>query len=123
MVDLFARPNDRRIEFLQTFFGIILLVTPLALWVAWTEAIFLGVILVCVVAMLTICAIALFAPKAASGHEAPKVLPDRFVAELHKLFPLTYHHRRLGSKSFERKMDRLRPYLDDTAPDRRSSRK
>ena len=35
-----------------TIFGLVLMVTPLALWVAWTRAIFIGVLVAAVISLI-----------------------------------------------------------------------
>ena len=37
---------------LLTIFGLVLMVTPLALWVAWTTAIFIGVLVATLISMI-----------------------------------------------------------------------
>ena len=80
------------------FFGMALMITPLALWVAWTETV-----------LYIVLAAGFISASATRG--LAETVPDDFVAELHDLFPLTYHHRRLGDPAFQRKMDRLKRLL------------
>ena len=98
--------------------GAILMITPLALWVAWTETVLFIVLATGVMAGALYCLLALCEKPAdlAQGETAtngpPETVPDAFVDELHGLFPLTYHHRRLGDPKFQRKMDRLKSLLN-----------
>ena len=93
-----------------TLLGVILAVTPVALWVAWTATVLL------IVVAVAIASAGLFVLLADLPHRAPgrppaangrAVLPDEFIAEVHELFPLTYHHSRLESARFRRAMEKL----------------
>ncbi len=98
-------------------FGAALMITPLALWVAWTETVLYIVLAAGFMAGTLYCLLYMYeqrtdlaqSPSTTSG--PAKTVPDDFVAELHDLFPLTYHHRRLGDPAFQRKMDRLKRLL------------
>ena len=39
-------------DILLTIFGVILMVSPLALWIAWTNAIFIGVLVAALVSLI-----------------------------------------------------------------------
>jgi hypothetical protein len=39
-------------DILLTIFGVILMVSPLALWIAWTTAIFIGVLVAALVSLI-----------------------------------------------------------------------
>ena len=97
--------------------GATMMITPLALWVAWTETVLYVVLATGVMAGVLYCLLALYEERADSARREPATnlpaatVPDAFVAELHALFPLTYHHRRLGDPAFQRKMDRLKRLL------------
>ena len=98
-------------------FGAALMITPLALWVAWTETVLYIVLAAGFMAGALYCLLVRYEQRAdlrisASATIGPaQTVPDEFVAELHDLFPLTYHHRRLGDPAFQRKMDRLKRLL------------
>ena len=47
MVVMWTVPN-----ILLTIFGLVLMVTPLALWVAWTTAIFTGVLIAALISLI-----------------------------------------------------------------------
>jgi hypothetical protein len=103
-------------EICTTVLGLVLAAAPLALWVAPTKSVFLIVILVTVSAIVSLCLIDI-----CQGEKIPLSrllrsksthgLTESFVVELHKHFPLTCHHRRLGDPVFRRKIDRLKKYL------------
>ena len=99
-------------------FGIILALTPLALWVAWTETVFMIVLSVGAIAGVLCCVLAdgpdavLEDRRELSRPRSTEPSPDEFVAGLHGLFPLIYHHRRIGDPFFQRKLDRLKKLLN-----------
>ena len=113
--------TNRRIESLfdlaMTVLGLVLVILPLALWIAWSESGFFLVLAAGLSAAALFCLLARFGPSEPAYRRLRpnerKVLPDRFVAELQRLFPLVYHHRRPGDWSFQRKMERLRKLLLD----------
>jgi len=87
--------------------GIVLAATPLALWVAWSPA-----VLFLVLAVAIACAGLLVLLNHLGGQSAPAAtgrveLPEQFVAEVHQLFPLTYHHSHRPAARFRRAMRRL----------------
>lgn len=97
-----------------TVCGIVLAAAPLALWVAWTPSVFL---LVLVAAAVSVVSLGVFLSRIPRGDEAPDGgnddvarprLPDGFVEEIHAIYPLNYHHSRIGKPRFRRTMDRLR---------------
>ncbi|HEV3007521.1 MAG TPA: hypothetical protein VGX52_00640 [Burkholderiales bacterium] len=99
----------------ETGLGIVLAVVPVALWVAWTPILWAIVVAVGVVAAALL--IALDHRRGAEGAsaspgEAAPALPDTFVATVHEIFPLTYHHSRDGSRRFRSAMEKLRRALD-----------
>lgn len=108
-------PMERLSRVGETGLGIVLAAMPVALWVAWTPIAWLVVMAVGFVAAVLL--IALGERRAAedanaSPGEAPPVLPDTFVATVHEVFPLTYHHSREGPRRFRDAMEKLRRALD-----------
>jgi hypothetical protein len=102
----------------NTLAGITLALTPLAMWVAPNELVFATVLAISVVSGFAVWLLSYRTTTAeeilrgnASAH-GPPLLPDRFIAELHKLSPLTYHHRGLGDGLYQRKIDALKKHLD-----------
>jgi hypothetical protein len=100
-----------------TVLGVTLAAVPIALWVAWSQEIFFGVLAVgglCVALFVL-----LVDSRAPRGEERSHnggigkraELPDQFVAEIHRIFPLTYHHSRLGKQRFRRAMEKLRTLM------------
>lgn len=98
--------------------GIVLAVTPITLWVAWTPLVLL---VAAAAAVASAGLLALIHGRRGSAHEdldpgrssesLQPVLPDRFVEEIHQIFPLTYHHSRIESPRFRRAMQKLQDLL------------
>ncbi len=112
-------PSGRLHEAVLTLLGLILALSPLAMWLAPTTTVLALAVTASVTSGLALWLLSQLTGGDAgrnSGLEprhAPARLPDRFIAELHKLSPLTYHHRPLGDPRYQRKIDRLRQYLND----------
>jgi len=95
----------------ETGLGIVLAVVPIALWVAWTPLVWAVVVAVGFVAAALLIALDHRRPAedaSASPGDAAPTLPDTFVATVHELFPLTYHHSREGPRRFRSAMEKLR---------------
>jgi hypothetical protein len=98
--------------------GIILALTPITLWVAWTPLVFMVVVAAAAVSAILL---GLLHGRRGSAHQdldpdrpsesLQPVLPDGFVEEIHQIFPLTYHHSRIESPRFRRAMQNLRILL------------
>jgi len=89
--------------------GIVLALVPLALWVAWSPDMLLFVIAAGGVSAALL--IVLWGPSESGRIEEGQprtVVSDQFVEEVHRLFPLTYHHSRRGKLRFRRAMEKLR---------------
>ena len=96
--------------------GLVLVLMPLALWVAWSER-----VLLLVLAGGIAVAIALALIYRLSGDERddavpasrgrPAALSDAFIAEVSSMAPWTYHNRLTGDSRFQAKMRRLRKLL------------
>jgi hypothetical protein len=103
-----------------TGLGVVLAVTPVALWIAWTATLVVCVMLVAIVSA------ALFAwlterlrerTQIQSGSEGAfsgVALPDEFIEDVHRLFPLTYHHSRLETPRFRQAMKRLSQLIEQS---------
>lgn len=86
--------------------GLVLAATPVALWIAWTATQVL-----CLMLLALVCA-ALLAPLVESTpgeHQGSGsvALPPEFIEEVHRLFPLTYHHSRHETARFRQAMQKL----------------
>ena len=89
---------------MRTLLGVILAVTPAALWIAWSVSLVIAVMAVALVSAVLLVLLT-------ESHEAAKderiELPEGFVEEVHRLFPLTYHHSSAGPARFRQAMSRL----------------
>jgi len=109
MTRLPAKGSSWRRAASEVALGIVLAVVPLALWVAWSPAVFLIVVFsggTCAALLIALWG------RSESEHgdavESRAVVSDQFVEEMHRLFPLTYHHSRKGKLRFRRTMEKLR---------------
>jgi len=94
-----------------TLFGIVLALTPLALWVAWSIPVMLLVIASGIVATI---ALLLCLPSTHTERSSPTgrpTLSDEFLSELSSMGPFIYHHQPTGGHWFRMKMERLRKLL------------
>lgn len=97
--------------------GIVLAAVPLALWVAWTPFGFFLVLAAGAASLVLLGILMSRLPADVEHSEEPRrdetgaALPDEFVEEIHKIFPLTYHHSTIERARFRRTMDRLRELL------------
>lgn len=92
-------------ELAQTLLGLVLAVTPLAMWVAWTPALLAGVL---AVALLSAGLLVLLTD--ALPARTPDVrarLSEEFLEEVQHLHPMIYHHSGRRSSRFHRTMRRL----------------
>jgi hypothetical protein len=104
---------ERLSSIAEAALGLVLAATPVALWIAWTETVLLSVMAVAVISGALLVLLTDFSrrpaegTRAAGGVERTAVLPDEFVDEVHRLFPLTYHHSLVEKARFRRAMERL----------------
>jgi hypothetical protein len=106
---------ERCISGAESGLGIVLAVTPVTLWVAWSPSILFAAVAVAVISAMLLVLLNRHRGSAREELDADAhvggsrpVLPDGFVEEIHQIFPLTYHHSRSGPARFRRAMDRLR---------------
>jgi uncharacterized membrane protein len=106
-----------------TVFGLVLLVTPLALWIAWTDTVLVVVLAIGAVAGVLCSLLAGDRDAGATdrgevaGPERAPVVSDRFLAEMTGIGPWIYHNRISADPGFRRKMDRLRLLLQNDPRD------
>ena len=101
---------NRLVAIATTLLGAILALTPVALWIAWTATVLFTVMAVAVVSAGLLVLLTELAQPAANRSPAVDgrvVLPDEFIAEVHQLFPLTYHHSMHETARFRRAMEKL----------------
>ena len=104
--------------------GLVLAATPLALWIAWTPALVLWVMLAAVASAALLALLTESAPKPAPLPLPDEVkgvprLPEEFIEEVHRLFPLTYHHSRRPASRFRETMLRLAQMMEGHRPGKR----
>lgn len=95
--------------------GVVLAATPLAILIAWTATLLLGVMLVAALSAALL--VLLTESPGDQGGNAPSTLSPEFVDEVQRLFPLTYHHSRHETPRFRRAMKRLSRLMEASGPD------
>jgi len=99
------------------FLGLILMATPLALWVAWSDTVLLVVLATGVTASVLYCVLVRFERPAVPGQnestDPARVgrLSGKFIEELQGLHPFVHHHRPSGGPKFREAMNRLKKLL------------
>ena len=88
-----------------TVLGLILAVTPAALWIAWSASAVFAVLGTAAVCAGLLVLLTESSPQAANDGRV--ALPEGFIDEVHRLFPLTYHHSAAGPARFRLAMKRL----------------
>jgi hypothetical protein len=100
-----------------TVLGIVLALIPPALWVAWTPTGLLGVVAVGVVSAAVLVVLVDWGPQDVedrqSAHDAKarKAMIDASIVEIHRIFPLTYHHSLVEKDRFRQTMEKIRRLL------------
>lgn len=103
--------------------GILLAATPLALWIAWTPAIVVGVMAAAIASaallvLLTESSQPGVPNRSRRAADNPR-LPQEFIEEVHQLFPLTYHHSLRATPRFQQAMSRLSEMMEKAGPSAR----
>ena len=99
--------------------GLVLMATPLAIWVAWSGTMLVIVLATGAAAGVLYCVLVRFekpaapAPGDASRRVRRATLSDDAMEEVRKLHPLVHHNRRSGSPEFRGAMDRLKKHLGE----------
>lgn len=102
---------------MMTLLGIVLSLVPPALWFAWTET---GLFVVVAVGIVSAVGLVVLADYGSEGvddqHAAADVarrraLADQSIVEIHRVFPLTYHHALVEKTRFRQAMERVRELL------------
>ncbi len=106
-------------SFAASVFGLILALTPPALWIAWSETMFFAILGIGAVAGGLICLLADAEDPALEGRGDRSVsgtttsLSDAFLARISGLGPWIHHHRRIGDPAFRAKMESLAALVPD----------
>jgi hypothetical protein len=89
----------------------------MAMWVAWSPTVFAVVVATGTVsaAMLVLLidrgGVESDFPNASASAGPRTILPGEFVEEMHRIFPLTYHHSLKGRSRFRSAMNKLRGFV------------
>jgi hypothetical protein len=106
----------RAAALVTTSLAMIVMMTPLAMWVSWTDRIFIGVSAVGVVAAVLYCLLDRGeAPASRDRPAAPQTvsdLDDRLLAELSNLQPFVYHNRLSADSRLRRTLDKVKAALE-----------
>ena len=110
-----ARLADRILTPILVVLGFLLMVTPLALWAAWSETVLLIVLASGAAAALLYCLLARFEspgpPEQGAAAVRTEPLPEDLLDELQSLHPFVYHNRLTREGRARRVMRRLRAHL------------
>ena len=112
-----ARFADSLITLGLMLLGLVLMVTPLALWVAWTETILIVVLATGATAGVLYCVLVRFERPANPAQSEPsdyvrvENLPDKIIEDLQRLHPFIHHHRPSGGSKFHAAMYHLKRHL------------
>jgi hypothetical protein len=93
-----------------------------ALWIAWTAALVVWIMLVAAVCAVLLALLMESSRPGARNHDSPAgadggvVMSEEFIEEVHRLFPLTYHHSRLETARFRQAMKRLSRLIEGSKP-------
>ncbi len=95
--------------------GFAMMLTPLALWVAWTETIFIVVLVTGAMAAALYSFLARFerppAQSEPSDYVRPVILLDKSILDLQRLHPFIHHHRPSGGPKFHTAMYHIKKHL------------
>ena len=97
--------------------GLAMMLTPLALWAAWTETIFIVVLVTGATAGALYGVLVRFERPANPAQSEPSdyvravILPDKFIVELQRLHPFIHHHRPSGGPKFRTAMYHFKKHL------------
>jgi len=97
--------------------GIILALAPVGLWVAWS--LFVLAVVVATIAVSAALFIVLHDhhapvgdPRAEAEYRSAMAVQDELVDEVHRIFPLTYHHSNRPRARFRRAMEKIRNLIE-----------
>ena len=112
-----ARFVDSLLAFALTVLALILMVTPLLIWVAWSDVVLFVVLASGGTAGVLYCILVQFEKPDGSqcadsrSGSGPVALPDELLEELQQLHPYIHHHRPSGTPEFNTAMRHLRAHL------------
>ena len=112
-----AKFSDSLITLGLILLGLVLMVIPLALWVAWTGTLLIVVLATAAAAGVLYCVLVRFERPADPAQSEPsdyvrvENLPDEVIDELQTLHPFIYHNGPSGGPKFHAAMHHLKRYL------------
>jgi hypothetical protein len=115
-----ARIADALRTICFTLLGMVVAATPLALWIAWTHAVFFAVLLIGAAAAALYCFFADVAnlrpmpPHAFPDTVRKATIADKVVRDVQRLQPFVHHHRPAGGPKFSAMVAQLKRYLFST---------
>jgi len=113
-----AKIADSLISPVLVVLGFVLMATPLALWVAWTDTILFAVLLTGITSGVLYCVLIHFEKPdettrcGATQQPSQGSIPEGLVEELQDLHPFIHHHSPRGDPRFLAAMSRLRRFLE-----------
>jgi hypothetical protein len=113
---------ERLGHLLEIVLGVVLAATPVALWIAWTAAQVVWIMLAAAVCAVLLALLVDSSRSGAGNQGSPAgaggkvVLPEQFIEEVQRLYPLTYHHSRLETSRFREAMKRLSRLVEGSKP-------
>lgn len=100
----------------EIMLGCVLAVTPVTLWIAWTATQVLCMMLLALVCAALLALLVESAPDEQHQGSGSVALPPEFIEEVHRLFPLTYHHSRHETQRFRQAMKRMSQLIEGSKP-------
>lgn len=101
------RKAKRLRHMLEIALGCVLAATPVTLWIAWTATQVLCLMLLALICAVLLALLVESAPEGEHRAGGGAALPPEFIEEVHRLFPLTYHHSRHETQRFRQAMQKL----------------
>ena len=102
----------------ETVLGIVLAATPVALWVAWSPALLIYVLLIAVACSALLVLLSDRLPRSkeracsARRWRDKDEVPAEIIAEVHRLCPMIYHHSGRNNPRFRQAMARMSRWID-----------
>jgi hypothetical protein len=111
-----ARLIDALITAGLILLGLILMATPLALWVAWSETVFFIVLLNGGVAAVLYCFLVEYErppdpPRPGPPYHRVEAWTDGIIARIQRLHPFVHHNRLSATAKFQAAMEEMKRFL------------
>lgn len=107
---------DTLVTWTLVVLGLIMMATPLALWIAWSKTVFFAVVLVGIAATALYCFLIEYEKPAEPKRSGPpyhrvEAWTHAAIARLQRLHPFVHHNRLAGGAQFNAAMARLKRFL------------